>query len=1687
MSDATRKEILVLDNAIADRETLLQGLPNDVEVILLGGGDSLAELADALSGRTDIDALHIFSHGSAGQLYLGGETLNAEALVDEKDALARIGAALSTDGDILLYGCNTGAGEAGQAFVEQLALATSADVAASIDATGTAAMGGDWELEVRSGVLDNALPLSREAMDRYGHLLGVFDFENATSIANGYSANALVQQIKEGVTMSVTATPVVGYAITHLYVGDGTSPGFTSKYMFSDYISPNSVTFSFNSAVNISTLMIDTMGDSADALIFTPTGGTNAVVNHTTTLAKDTMGIATLNWAGVTSFTITKNGSGDINHIFVDDIIFTTGPVISITDVTVTEGDSGIQTMDFTVTRTDSTGALTVDYATANDSAIAGSDYQVASGTLSFAPGEASKTISVTINGDTLIEGNETFKVNLSNASTGTISDAQGVGTITNDDTGSLTYSTTTFVEAMSDDGTIGTTATITLTGDTFVGHVGDPLAASFNGVPAGLITSLVKTSDTTATLSFSGTATAHGSDPLNSLQVSFDDAAFTGGSAAAITNATMSNLKFDFVNTYNIDCIVPASNGVISTNAAGNIMKADSGTSGGIKFQNIVAQSGYTLVAQNNSNDWVTVTEGTVYANGGLFDKNSGDGVTVYYGIQGNFSGLTTSVADAIVWRLDLSNDGTLDYQDSISLWYVPTPGAPDLAAASDSGVSNTDNITSDTTPTFTGTAEAGATVKLYDTDGTTEIGSGTADGSGNWSITTSALAFGPHTVTAKIWDAVNSKLGNASDSLQITIDIIAPVITSGDTATAIDENIGAGHIIYTVTSTNTASTIYSLKPGVGDVAAFSINATGGAVTLTGNPDYETKAIYAFTVIATDAAGNAGEQAVTLAVNDANEAPVITSGDTGAVVENAPISTVIYTATASDVDAGTTLVYSLTGADADLLNIDASTGEVTLKNPADFEIKNSYSFNVVATDNGAGSLTGSKAVTVSVTDMDETPTISSATYDATTGVLTVTGAYIEANGSGADIDAQKFTLTGEGGETYTLTDTTDVERESATQFTLTLSDADRAAVNQIINKNGPTSTGGTPFNLAAGDDWCTNVTAGDTSDATNAVTVSSVSAPTITNATYNSTTGVLTVTGTNLVRFAGAANDIDVSKLSVTGTGGSYTLTSLSGVEITSATSFTVTLTGADKIQVDARLDQTGTQSSDSTTYNLAAGEDWAAGADAAVTVADETGNGITVTVNTAPEIISNGGGATAAVSVTENVTAVTTVQATDIDAGQTLSYNITGGADLTKFSVDANSGALSFKAAPDFENPTDTGANNTYEVIVQASDGNGGTDTQTITVAVTDVSEGGGSSGGTPTPTPTPTIPAESTWDSLPDDDGDGIPEAVENFVPGLAGGAQGDGNSDGIQDTQQANVCSVPFRNTDHISQDANAERVFITLEVDADSGQSSVTSASLHNVRQLDAPDSLPDGLDLPLGLISFEASVATAGDTAAFSLYVDDSMTANGYWKQNAAGTWVNLASAEYGGAVVVEGGKTRLDFAILDGGEFDADGAANGTIVDPGGVGYVAGADASQVVRFYSAAWGKHMFTSGTGEIAALAAEGSGWTREGNAWTNPSGTADASVFRFYNPYNNDHFFTANAAEAQGLIANTAMGYAYEGVAFMLSSDETDQKPVYRFYNAQSGEHFYTTSTAEADYVVQALGFSAEGVLGYAEA
>jgi Calx-beta domain len=111
-------------------------------------------------------------------------------------------------------------------------------------------------------------------------------------------------------------------------------------------------------------------------------------------------------------------------------------PTVSVSDTAVQEGNSGTRNAVFTVSlSTAISRTATVHYDTADGTATAGSDYVAGSGTVTFAPGETSKTISVPVNGDTTPESDETFKVNLSSPSQATIGTGTGTGTILDDDT----------------------------------------------------------------------------------------------------------------------------------------------------------------------------------------------------------------------------------------------------------------------------------------------------------------------------------------------------------------------------------------------------------------------------------------------------------------------------------------------------------------------------------------------------------------------------------------------------------------------------------------------------------------------------------------------------------------------------------------------------------------------------------------------------------------------------------------------------------------------------------------------------------------------------------------------------------------------------------------------------------------------------------------------------------------------------------------------------------------------------------------------------------------------------------------------------------------------------------------------------------------------------------------------------
>ncbi|WP_414471341.1 Ig-like domain-containing protein [Microvirga sp. M2] len=204
---------------------------------------------------------------------------------------------------------------------------------------------------------------------------------------------------------------------------------------------------------------------------------------------------------------------------------------------------------------------------------------------------------------------------------------------------------------------------------------------------------------------------------------------------------------------------------------------------------------------------------------NGASWDVATVDGVTWSFAAVLSGSGtLQVRVMDTA------GNTGPVYAHSYVIDTVAPSaPSAPDLAAASDTGISNTDNITGATTPTFTGTAEIGATVRLY--DGVTEIGSAVAT-DGTWSITSSTLGAGAHTITAVATDAAGN-VGLASPPLEIQVVTEGPATQVTGMALSDDSGVSATDFV-TRTAVQTLAGTLSAALAAGERVEVSFDDGG-------------------------------------------------------------------------------------------------------------------------------------------------------------------------------------------------------------------------------------------------------------------------------------------------------------------------------------------------------------------------------------------------------------------------------------------------------------------------------------------------------------------------------------------------------------------------------------------------------------------------------------------------------------------------------------------------------------------------------------------------------------------------------------------------------------------------------------------------------------------------------------------
>ncbi|MEM6253280.1 MAG: Ig-like domain-containing protein, partial [Cyanobacteria bacterium P01_D01_bin.156] len=165
-------QLVVVDAGIGEYTELVEGLGASAAVLILDPTvDGISQIDSAISQFQSLDAVHIVSHGNAGQLQLGSTQLNSETLAVYKDVLEGWDDVLTDTADILIYGCNVAEGERGQSFVQQLSSTTGADIAASVDLTGSAALEGDWDLEVKVGSIETDLAFDNTVITNFDGVL----------------------------------------------------------------------------------------------------------------------------------------------------------------------------------------------------------------------------------------------------------------------------------------------------------------------------------------------------------------------------------------------------------------------------------------------------------------------------------------------------------------------------------------------------------------------------------------------------------------------------------------------------------------------------------------------------------------------------------------------------------------------------------------------------------------------------------------------------------------------------------------------------------------------------------------------------------------------------------------------------------------------------------------------------------------------------------------------------------------------------------------------------------------------------------------------------------------------------------------------------------------------------------------------------------------------------------------------------------------------------------------------------------------------------------------------------------------------------------------------------------------------------------------------------------------------------
>jgi VCBS repeat-containing protein len=877
-------KILFIDSRVQETAALLAGLATDVEVFYLSAHDNgLSQIAAVLSDRSGVDEVHIVSHGAVGMVQLGNLTLNSADVAAHSAELTTIGAALSSNGDIVLYGCETAAGTDGAALVQSLATLTGADVAASSDLTGAASLGGNWIMEVQSGTIEATLPFSAQALANFGETLatgtpldlrpaGYYDINQGfATLSNGSKVAVYLHQVGGDnsyfssypdnvvkVTIANSANQIVQtFAIANAeYVQEAAVTTLQNGSFVVSWVKDNSPNHDLDIAYREAFYQIyNSAGVAQGAAEQIGNAGASRVT--LTSLADGGFAAAYATSNDAVTLSVYGNNAGTFSLTNTSSIggFGTTVPIDATNTLRISDNGSGNGTKPSVVQLSDGSIVVvssTMVYYNTNYVPINPFAYKFTSSGLvdTFASGysvtrlswsmeshfdSGSHVVALSSGGFAVVNhGNFSFGNTISqpyelillkndgtpiNAGVTVTHDVQGPG-------GNTSLSKTYAAQLIA----VDTGNTSSIAGGTRFAVTEDSNGNVLVAIPSNDNTGYTIYTYDAAGASV-GTAYDAGVAPSASGYILENPVLLPLAGGGFTMSYDEVSIDGNYVHTGSTYSYLYVPN--TAPTFIGNTTSLDAAQNGvAIDLSTVLhvsdSDAGQTLTWSQSgpgpSHGTLSFSSATA-SSGGV---NVAPGGSILYTPTAGYSG-TDSFSVQV-------SDGVTTATRLITVKVAPvTPGKPVLDTASDSGSSHGDNLTNRATLSFSGTGAAGdssSTVRVFiDVDGNGSYGgsdiSGTATlSNGGWSVnglSTSTLTDGTYHVYAVTSSATGSLTSSLSTALDVTIDKTAPNITFS--ALALSSDTGVIGDFITKVSAQTVSATLSAAPAAGDIIEGTVD----------------------------------------------------------------------------------------------------------------------------------------------------------------------------------------------------------------------------------------------------------------------------------------------------------------------------------------------------------------------------------------------------------------------------------------------------------------------------------------------------------------------------------------------------------------------------------------------------------------------------------------------------------------------------------------------------------------------------------------------------------------------------------------------------------------------------------------------------------------------------------------------